>query len=72
MPYYSPSDTVIDKHFPQFSLGDFDQDKHTEIYLNIDNPFGSIPEELAKIGVNSKQIYFDYSDGKLLVKNYSK
>lgn len=54
----------------QFVVHDFDDDGILEMYLNFDNPFGSIPQSWKKKGVNSKYVILDFSEKKPVVKGY--
>lgn len=67
MPYPSEEEKINPSC--QFAVFDFDQDGISEIYLNIDNPFGSIPKKLKMKGLSSKKVLIDVEKGKLLVKN---
>ncbi|UII22845.1 FG-GAP repeat domain-containing protein [Fulvivirga ligni] len=66
MPYLFKEMTDI----TQFLVMDFDNDGVDEIYLDIDNPFGSIPEILQKEGITSNQLLIEFEDGKIRVKNF--
>lgn len=67
MPYLNEMDTI--NEITQFTVFDFDKDGKDEIYLNIDNPFGSIPEKLKTAGLTSKQILFEVENNKLIIRN---
>lgn len=54
----------------QFSVFDFDKDGVVEIYLNIDNGFASIPDELSKKGLNSKKFFIDVEGGEISFKEF--
>lgn len=73
MPYYDEKDNVnsVDDELSQFVVSDFDGDEVNEIYLNIDNPFGSIPTELQLEGLTSKRILIDFFEGELRLLNYT-
>ncbi len=58
--------------YPQFVVRDFDNDEVDELYLNLDNPFASIPQDLIEQGVTSKQILIDYNNRELIVLNFKK
>lgn len=58
--------------YPQFVVQDFNNDHIQEIYLNLNNPFASIPLKLIKEGVTSKQILIAYKNGNLKVTNFRK
>jgi len=67
MPYLS--NTV--EEMTQFAVSDFDGDGIDEVYLNIDNAFGYIPNSLEYKDLNSKKLLLDYEDGELHVKNFA-
>ncbi len=62
----------IDAYSPHVIVQDFDNDKADEIYLNLNNSFATIPENLKKSGVTSKQILIDYRKGELVVIDFKK
>lgn len=68
MPYLNDK---IDE-MTQFAVSDFDNDGVDEIYLNIDNSFGLIPENLKTNGLTSKRLIIQFENRKLLVKNFEK
>lgn len=68
MPYFNDE---IDE-MAQFVVKDLDQDGKDEIYLNIDNPFGSIPENLKTKDLSSKRLIIEFENGALVVKHYAK
>lgn len=74
MPYYKNPESIneIGGSFPQFAVYDFDNDGIKEIYLNIGNPYSSIPDKLKDKGITSKQIIIDYSDNTLVLKEFDK
>lgn len=68
MPYWNKG-KPCDSYF-QFAVCDFDYDGLDEIYLNIDNPFGSIPKYLRDDGLTSEQLIVEFRKGKLVVRNF--
>jgi hypothetical protein len=73
MPYVGKIETLKEwgKHpGVQFVIHDFDSDGIDEIYLNIDNPFGSIPKKMKRQGLTSPYILIDFSENKLKVRNF--
>lgn len=74
MPYLEEleSSDELNSPYPLFAVLDFDGDGLDEIFLNLDNPFASIPKELVEQGVTSKQILIDYENSELVVKRFRK
>lgn len=70
MPYFIEKE-VFDE-MTQFSVYDFDKDGVAEIYLNIDNPFGTIPAKLKRNGLTSKRMLIEFENNELIVKNFEK
>lgn len=70
MPYLTKNTKI--EEMTQFLILDYDKDGIDEIYLNIDNPFGSIPKNLKTKGLTSKQMIIEFEKGKLLVSNFKK
>jgi hypothetical protein len=56
--------------YPQFVVDDFDKDGRDEVYLNIDNPFGSIPRDMQEKGLTSKRILLKVKDGEVVLENF--
>lgn len=71
-PYPDPIDDLeeLDQYYPQLVIYDFDKDGLNELYINFDNPFGSIPKELKEKGLRSKKVWMDYNKGELRVLNF--
>lgn len=55
--------------FQQFVVGNFDDDKLPEIYINIDEN-SEIPQKWKAKGLTSHQVIVNFSKGKLVLKNY--
>lgn len=68
MPYWN-KDKPCDSYF-QFAVCDFDHDGLDEIYLDIDNPFGHIPQHLKDEELTSKQLLVEFRKGNLRVKDF--
>lgn len=64
MPYL----TKTIQEMTQFAVLDIDKDGVSEIYLNIDNPFGSIPQEMKQL--NSKRLIFDFENNQLIIHDF--
>ncbi|GAA4112101.1 hypothetical protein GCM10022393_10310 [Aquimarina addita] len=73
MPYYQGNKNIkeLKESHPQFLVSDFDHDQVDEIYLNLENPFGSIPEELTAKGVLSKRILIEFENEKLIIRDFN-
>ncbi len=61
---------AITDEITQFSVYDFDNDGVDEIYLNVDNPFGTIPKKLRKEGLTSKRMLIEFENQQLIIKNF--
>ena len=70
MPYLL-RDNKIDE-ITQFLIVDYDKDGVNEIYLNINNPYGSIPKKMKQKGLTSKSMIIEFENDQLIVKNYKK
>ncbi len=68
MPFLNTED--ITDEITQFSVYDFDNDGIDEIYLNIDNPFGTIPKKLKEEGLTSKRMLIEFENKQLIIKNF--
>lgn len=66
MPYLK--DTI--EEITQFAVSDFDDDGIDEVFLNIDNPFGSIPDNLKTGDLTSKRLIIEFEKGRLIIRNY--
>ena len=73
MPYAEKSELLhkLNAPYPQFVVHDFDKDGIEEIFLNIDNPFSTIPKALKGKGLTASRILLDYTKGELIVKDYN-
>lgn len=73
MPYFESKD-VLDKYGKspgvQLVVNDFDGDGISDLYLNFNNGFSSIPQEWKNIGISSNYIIIGFPGNKLKVRNY--
>ncbi len=70
-PDYDEEIPIIEEDYPQFLIDDFDEDGDYEIYLNVDNPFGSLSEELKSKGLSSKRMIIDFDQNGLTFSDYT-
>ena len=54
----------------QFVVNDFDKNGIPDLFLNFNNPFGSIPKKLRRKSVTSKYIIMSFNGSKLNVRDY--
>jgi hypothetical protein len=74
MPYISGTMETIKKDLTQAAVqlfaGDFNGDSITDIYLNFDNPFGSIPKPWKLSGITQRRVILSINRGNISVSNY--
>lgn len=54
----------------QFVVHDFNKDGTSDIYLNFDNPYESIPKSWKQKGITKKCVVMSFAKGKLKISNY--
>lgn len=74
MPYISGTMEMIKKGRTQPAVqlffGDFNSDSVADIYLNFDNPFGSIPKAWKLSGITQRRVIMSFNRGDISVSNY--
>jgi hypothetical protein len=73
MPYF-PSIETLKKMGPnpavRFIVNDFNNDGTQDIYLNFNNPFGSISKAWKNKGIKTKSVIMSFAGNKISVKDY--
>jgi hypothetical protein len=72
MPYINNGNlpAVPGKHgTPQFITGDFDKDGVTDIFLNFDNSFSTLPKKWKRKGIKTKCVMMSFNRGTLRLSN---
>ncbi|HEX6428684.1 MAG TPA: hypothetical protein VF008_13405 [Niastella sp.] len=73
MPYFQDPQ-ILDENGKspaiQFVVKDFDKDGVLDLYLNFNNPFGSISKTFRQKGITSKYIILGFAGGKMKVSAY--
>lgn len=69
MPYLTAfKDTIKKTPAIQFIVGDFDQNKTMDIYLNFNNDFSTIPIAWEKAGIKKKRVVLSFKNKQLAIK----
>lgn len=55
----------------QFAVGDLNKDGRTDIYLNFNNPFGSIPKSWRNKGIKTKNVLLSFTGNMPHVTDYN-